>query len=993
MKALSHAFRALAAALGLLGFASQARAVPVQTNAPITGEITGITLTTAGNVWSGGTITVGGQVVILPANLLIDLPNDIQSLQQIFANAPPLCQANGESGLAKTDRCNSQAKGAQAVILANRTDSGNVIAGAVSITKASEVVSGNVTYLSYGDGYFRLNGDPASPANTGVMVRVNDPPVGTPPLGRHTVQQGLGCAAGNTANCSPDVRFKVDPDNYTFAYATGYPACIPVTANGLADPNCPDSNRPPIVPATTNNPPPTPPVAADSRHFAPIQLGDFVQATGSFETVGGVTFLSAWAVRDWVDLTTRTFDPATGQPDLTQPDYAFIEEVDMDAPGYPAGRVRGRVLSTATDHNAILDYFTLHYDPVTNTAHQRILYTTQFNRQQGPVIFNGPAPTGVFDSQIRMDFFPGAKSLNGEPCTALLGRTPKSVGVPVVPGVNVAAFCSGAASQTQQDFIDNFNLMVPNSREIMVRTRRDGLTSPALDIHGRPTQSGHYKLPVTLDYGAFDDINLGMLSFPFSFSGVPWLMDRRLSPNGCVGTCESTQQPLTPFPFEGFDPRQISPIFGNSVIAPAVLPIPDQMFKFMTPAGDLTGVMSWPPSNPPAFPILAVPPLSVFPPVADEDSASTRQGVPVIVNVLANDVPVFGALDPASVRIATPPQSGATQVNPDGTVTYTPAPGATGTVSFSYTVANTFGAVSLPGTVTVTIGTPPTAVNDAATVPAGGAVQIDIAANDVAGSSPIILSSVLIVSPLPAACGSIVNQLNGSVTLTAPAVVPQVPCSFGYTVQDLVGSISNIATVTVTVAAPSLPPVAVGDTATTAAGTPVAVAVLANDVAGLHPIDSASVTIATPPASGTALADATGTVTYTPAAGFSGTDSFGYTVRDSAGATSNLATVTVTVAPVAAPLAVTRAQFTLSGATWRVDGIQSPAPAAGSTVTIYNSPTVGAAPLASVAVQADGTWTWTSAVNAPQPDAQRQISVQSDQNAALKLEQVTVTVR
>src|SRR5207302_2120464 len=41
---------------------------------PIIGEIERLTLTTPGDVWSGGTIVVGGQNVTLPRNLQIDYP-------------------------------------------------------------------------------------------------------------------------------------------------------------------------------------------------------------------------------------------------------------------------------------------------------------------------------------------------------------------------------------------------------------------------------------------------------------------------------------------------------------------------------------------------------------------------------------------------------------------------------------------------------------------------------------------------------------------------------------------------------------------------------------------------------------------------------------------------------------------------------------------------------------------------------------------------------
>ena len=87
------------------------------------------------------------------------------------------------------------------------------------------------------------------------------------------------------------------------------------------------------------------------------------------------------------------------------------------------------------------------------------------------------------------------------------------------------------------------------------------------------------------------------------------------------------------------------------------------------------------------------------------------------------------------------------------------------------------------------------------------------------------------------------------------------------------------------------PPAAVADAATTLAGAPVAIAVLAND-SDPNPGEVLSVTAATTPAHGAVLFDAA-LVTYTPALGFSGLDVFTYTVSD--GVLADSAAVSVTV--------------------------------------------------------------------------------------------------
>ena len=76
------------------------------TAAPITGEIERLTLNNAQDPWSGGIIVVGGQNIIIPRNLLMDLPANRLTLTHTFAQAPPACLQRGESGLAKADFCN-----------------------------------------------------------------------------------------------------------------------------------------------------------------------------------------------------------------------------------------------------------------------------------------------------------------------------------------------------------------------------------------------------------------------------------------------------------------------------------------------------------------------------------------------------------------------------------------------------------------------------------------------------------------------------------------------------------------------------------------------------------------------------------------------------------------------------------------------------------------------------------------------------------------------
>jgi VCBS repeat-containing protein len=124
------------------------------------------------------------------------------------------------------------------------------------------------------------------------------------------------------------------------------------------------------------------------------------------------------------------------------------------------------------------------------------------------------------------------------------------------------------------------------------------------------------------------------------------------------------------------------------------------------------------------------------------------------------------------------------------------------------------------------------------------------------------------------------------------------PASFTYTVSDGHGGTTNgTVNVTITPAAPvNHPPTPANDSATTAQDHAVIVNVLANDT---DPDGNAlTVSAVGAPAHGAVVINADNTVTYTPTAGFSGTDSFTYTANDGQGGATD-ATVSLTVTPIA----------------------------------------------------------------------------------------------
>lgn len=121
-------------------------------------------------------------------------------------------------------------------------------------------------------------------------------------------------------------------------------------------------------------------------------------------------------------------------------------------------------------------------------------------------------------------------------------------------------------------------------------------------------------------------------------------------------------------------------------------------------------------------------------PDVEDDAASTSEDTSVTIDVLANDDDQEG--DPLSVIAVGGALNGAVLVAGSGTaVAYEPDEDFNGTDTFEYVVGDGNGGEEA-GEVTVTVtpvDDPPVARPDAATVPVGGSVVLDVLANDAAG--------------------------------------------------------------------------------------------------------------------------------------------------------------------------------------------------------------------------------------------------------------------
>ena len=298
-------------------------------------------------------------------------------------------------------------------------------------------------------------------------------------------------------------------------------------------------------------------------------------------------------------------------------------------------------------------------------------------------------------------------------------------------------------------------------------------------------------------------------------------------------------------------------------------------------------------------------------PNAVADSVTTSEDIPKAIDVLANDTDD----DPLTVTSFTQPTNGAVVHNADGTFTYTPKANWSGTDTFTYTLSDESAGFHLHGllslftgqthtataTVTITVGAvndPPVADNDSYTVPEDGVLTVVAGSGVLNGDTDIDSAGLTAVLGTGPASGTLNLGADGSFTYKPNADFNGTD-SFTYRASDGTAT-SNLATVTITVQPVNDAPVAKNDTATVDRGGEVTISVVGNDTDVDGTVDASTVTV-TQPTHGSAIANNDGTITYTSNGDRVPTDTFTYTVKDNSGATSNTATVTVTVDPVNDP--------------------------------------------------------------------------------------------
>ena len=364
-------------------------------------------------------------------------------------------------------------------------------------------------------------------------------------------------------------------------------------------------------------------------------------------------------------------------------------------------------------------------------------------------------------------------------------------------------------------------------------------------------------------------------------------------------------------------------------------------------------------------------------PVATDDVAATFTNTPVTINIKANDYDPNGSQTLTTPVIIGTPVGGTAVINPDGTLTFTPTTGFTGTATVVYQVCDN-GTPVLCDLATVTINVtappalanrPPNAGNDAMTTPLNTPLSSSVATNDSDPDAGQTLSFTRITPPNNGVVT--INAITGAFTYTPLALFVGVD-SFQYRVCDngspsLCATAWAFITVAAPIGSPNVAPTAGDDNATTASGTPITINVKANDF-DLNPGQTATLSnpvIIGTPVGGTPSVNANGTVTFTPTPGFVGVATFKYQVCDT-GTPSlcDTAVVTIDVTPPSgfvnvAPVAIKDATTTpintpVAGNAKTNDSDVN----VGQTLTYATVPVTN--PLhGGIVLQADGTYVYT----------------------------------
>jgi VCBS repeat-containing protein len=289
-------------------------------------------------------------------------------------------------------------------------------------------------------------------------------------------------------------------------------------------------------------------------------------------------------------------------------------------------------------------------------------------------------------------------------------------------------------------------------------------------------------------------------------------------------------------------------------------------------------------------------------PAGVADAFQTLEDTPVSGNVLTNDTDAEGSTKSAQLVTAPAAAAGSLDFSADGAFTFTPAQSSYGQTSFTYRPVDTEGAQGSVTTVTIDV----TGVNDAPVAAddfygADEDTVIDVGAPGIRGNDSDADNDSLVVEIVEEPFDGVLQMgSQGSFSYDPPADFYGV-VSFTYRLRDPSNAVSAIATVSMNFDGVNDAPLGAADSYAATEDTPLSVSfsqgVLDNDS---DPDEDAEMTAAieSGPAHGAVTLSPDGAFLYTPAANYSGPDSFTYRPKDENNVAGAITTVSLDVAPV-----------------------------------------------------------------------------------------------
>ncbi len=326
------------------------------------GHLQRATLDNPSDPLSGGRMVVSGKEVVLPRNLLLTLPGQYLTLQDLFRGphlggyGTPLAPVQARTGLALEDL--PRPARPITVELQGNIVGGDYVAGLVSMMpqgfNAEGEGSGYIRAIDYARGELLVGPAPTVAAAPGSLarVRINDP---QGVYGKRNADKPGGAVM--------DERFAVDPGNAPVVAASGFPMCIPRVTPPGNDPRCPTGNRPASVASQgwfTCGASPAPgnvPVlqGCQPRQPAPLLVGDFIVYAGMMvDEAPGRAYLAAHTVQANAGIFTS--------PGVN-PAYLFTEESIVGTLGEPFPDIeqeqtsRFRIVAFTTDPSRPVDVY------------------------------------------------------------------------------------------------------------------------------------------------------------------------------------------------------------------------------------------------------------------------------------------------------------------------------------------------------------------------------------------------------------------------------------------------------------------------------------------------------------------------------------------------------------------------------------------------------------------------------------------------------------